>query len=833
MTRRSLSPWPVALALLQAAGAATAANAPAGPRSDLLGDSLPAEAVARMGSGRLRHDGMLDFAFAPDGKSLASVSRRDLRVWEVATGKLRRRIPVEGEQCAAVRFTAQGIVVAAAPKEPKAATVQLLDPSSGKVLRRTEVPALATSVYGLTLSPDGKRLAAHADEGLRLVCDAVTGRQIVGIPAAPDTRTRDLAFSPDGNSLAVAENGGAVRLYDIGSGKQLRAFPCGDKALGARFSPDGRWLVALAANDKGLRPGACSIWDVTTGERRRGPQFPPAPVWSAQFSPDGKYLATVSEYGDPVLWDLATGKEARRFPTAGLFGHTAFSPDGKTLAAVFGWGSTIRLWDVATGRVLPGSADPALDRVQDLRFSADGRRLFGSDAVPVAWDALTGREVRRYAAPPPSSFFCRLSPDETLVASGGRGGKIRLSDARTGKEVRVLKGHETEVWGVTFLPGGRLGSWGNDSAGRVWDVASGRELYQPTSGARWVQFAASPDDRLLATATSAAGPRDEYEVVLRDLATGRPEKRLPLGGEHYACQVAFAPDGRRLAVAVSDAWPTAPRAIQVWDLAGGRKIRSLEAPQLSVVSMTISPDGRSLATGGSRGSLYLWELASGRRRHAFAGHEGEVVSVAFSPDGRLLAASSSDAPVYTWDVTGAFAPSRPAPTAAELGRCWDELAGADAEAAFRAIRRLAGSPGAAVPFLRERLKPVAAVPPERLRRLLADLDGDDFAARRRAAAELEALADIAAPELRKALGGVASAEVRRALQKALDGLDSPTPERLRAVRAVEALEWAGTPGAARLLDELARGAQGATLTAEAAAARDRLRKAEARGEAAR
>jgi hypothetical protein len=162
------------------------------------------------------------------------------------------------------------------------------------------------------------------------------------------------------------------------------------------------------------------------------------------------------------------------------------------------------------------------------------------------------------------------------------------------------------------------------------------------------------------------------------------------------------------------------------------------------------------------------------------------------------------------------------------------LAGADAEAAFRAVRRLAASPGEAVPFLRGRLKPVPPVPPERVRRLLADLDGADFATRRRAETELKGLADVVASELRKALEKGPSAEVQRELRRALEGLGKPTPERLRAVRAVEALEWAATPEAARLLGELAKGAPGATLTAEVAAARDRLRKgAGRRGEAER
>jgi WD40 repeat protein len=829
MNRLSFAPWRVALALLSAGLSLGADTAPA-PRTDLQGDPLPAEAVARMGSGRLRQELMRQFAFAPDGRSLVTSGRGGLRVWDAATGKLLRRLPFAIFTGYTFAFTPDGLAVALSPTRTRAAAVEVFDPADGKLVRRTELAGGDKFVYSLAFSPDGKRLAGWHN-GPVLVYDVAAGREALRIALPAGARARSITFAPDGKSLAVCDYDGAVRLYDAGSGKELRSIrSTAEKISGTGFSPDGRWLVTFTWDDKGRRPGPCSVWDTATGEERHRLK---GPVQGAAFSPDGKQLALGRENQGLVLWDLAAGKESRRFAATGTFGGITFSPDGKTVAASGGgWAGTVRLWDVATGRLLPASADPALDMVDDLHFSADGRRVFGSAATVVVWEPLIGREVRRYPAPPPASVFCALSPDETLIAAGG-GSDILLSDARTGKEVRRLRGHEKEVWGVLFLPGGRLASRGGDGTCRVWDLASGRQLHRLTEGDRWVKFDAAPDGRLLATATDQPGPGGEYEVVLWDLTTGRARTRLPLGGEQSASRVAFSPDGRLVAAALTYPGRGGPGPIRVWEAAGGREVRYCKGSEAWAQSMAFSPDGRAIATGCFDGGLRLWELASGRLRHTFAGHEGQMLSVAFSPDGRLLAAASAEAPVYVWDVTGAYGPRQAAPTAAELGRCWEELAGEDAAAAFRAVRRLAGTPAAAVPFLRERLKPVAAVPPERVRRLLADLDATDFTTRRRAETELEELADVAAPELRKALAASPSAEARRALRKALDGLGTLSPARLRAVRAVEALEWVGTPEAARLLDELARGAPGATLTTEAAAARDRLKAAGRRGGAER
>jgi hypothetical protein len=131
-----------------------------------------------------------------------------------------------------------------------------------------------------------------------------------------------------------------------------------------------------------------------------------------------------------------------------------------------------------------------------------------------------------------------------------------------------------------------------------------------------------------------------------------------------------------------------------------------------------------------------------------------------------------------------------------------------------------------VSFIRERLPAACGPDAERLRRLLRDLDSDDFGARRAALRELEGLRDEARPALRQALTGGLSAEVRKHLEGLVAG-----PERLlhagdvlRGVRAVEVLERVGTAEAQQVLQELAKGAPEARLTQEAKTSLERLAK---------
>jgi WD40 repeat protein len=563
-----------------------------------------------------------------------------------------------------------------------------------------------------------------------------------------------------------------------------------------------------------------TLWDLATRkERHRLPDALRAEV-RACFSGDSRLMAASPPEGPVRVWDVATGKEVRQIPLWPCkVMHLALSPDGRTLALRASDG-TVGLWDVATGETLPVSAEPLL-AVSELRFTRGGSRLVGRAERWLAWDAVTGRLTRRYPRVRDTSRVSRLSPDESLLAvSDKRGGTITLDDAATGRTLRTLAGHARPVWVLRFSADGRrLFSAGADKSVCVWDVAAGRLLHRLTGHLDPVgRMAVSPDGRRLATATYDPFFED-FANRLWDVEAGRLLRQFtPRRGSAH--DLAFSPDGRLLAsVGGRTGLPNKRGDVQVWDIATGHERGTFEGHTERAACAAFSPDGRSLATGGVDRTVRLWELATGSERACYRGHEGEVHSVAFSPDGRRLAAASAEAPVYVWDVTGWQGPK---PSPAGLARAWGDLLGDDATAAFRAIRQLSANPEQALPFLRERLKPVAAVDPARLRQLLSDLDGPTFAERERATAAIERLADRAEGSLRRALTETASPELRRRLGRIVARLDTLTPERLRATRAVEALEGMRTSGAAKLLDELAAGAAGARLTRESMAARQRL-----------
>jgi dipeptidyl aminopeptidase/acylaminoacyl peptidase len=361
-----------------------------------------------------------------------------------------------------------------------------------------------------------------------------------------------------------------------------------------------------------------------------------------------------------------------------------------------------------------------------------------------------------------------------------------------------------------------------DDAIRLYDLATGKERGRLAGHKGLLRLALSADGRRLAS----AGPE---RIVLWEVATGKQlrafnSKEGP-GHGWFAYSMALSPDGALLAAQYG-------AKVGVWETATGHEVVQLREEELTDEQkqqkhwlwgcLCFSPDGRTLATGATgEGHLRLWEVATGQERRRLEGHQGSVDAIAFSRDGRILVTGGGETAALVWDLR----PAAPTPlTADALKGAWADLASTDAAKAYQAVQHLATAPGQGVPFLREALPPVPPADEKRIARLIADLDGDAFATREHATAELEKLGEAALLALRRALAGKPSAEQRRRCEELLRQHDDATPggERLRVLRAVEALEQAGTREARDVLRRLAGGAEGAQLTREARAALARL-----------
>jgi RNA polymerase sigma factor (sigma-70 family) len=800
-------------------------------RTDRYGDPLPEGAVSRLGTVRFRLSGWGESVlFTPDGQRLISGDGGGgPRLWEVSTGRPLGQFSLPGNQrLGPIALSPGGRTLAAGGRD---GAIHLFDLRTGKTVQRLVGPPEEASA--LAFSPDGKLLASGRDFDLPRkqgqdnpiqLWDVATGKELRRLIGHKD-RVLSIAFSPDGKTLASGAQryDATLRLWDVVTGNEVFALKGhGGELQSVAFSPDGK-TVATGSMDKTIH-----LWDPATGKEKRRLSGHQGDVMAVTFSPDGRVLASGGFDRTLRLWDPARGKQlrqveldeagnARTFTSSSKyrinrgFAAVAFSPDGKTLAAA-GRDHTLRLFDAATGnevRPIQGQ----FDAVDAVAFTPDGGRVWtvGGDRNLRAWEPTAAKEVRALATSAGLPLCVAFSADGRLAATGCEDKAARVWDLATGREVQRLATPDV-IGALAFAPDGRTLATANRwqrAEVRLWDVSTGKLLHQlpapSEQGSTVGSLLFAPDGRTLVGVTS------DGIIAFWRPATGA-ESRPQL--KHFGhCQgAALAPDGRTLAVGNMNG------TICLYEMATRKeRLRCRGWP------FRFSPDGRLLAAGAGN-TVAVWDLASGEEVGRFPGHRGDVAALAFSADGTRLVSGSQDTTALVWDLSALPRPARPTLTRGRLGQLWQELAGADAAAAYRAVGALAAAEQA-VPFLADKLRTKPPADPKQVARLVADLDSEQFAVRERASTDLERLGEVAEPALRQALRGNVSAEVRRRLGEVLDRLQVWSPERLRADRALEALERVGTPEAREVVAKLARDSSG---TWTGTAARDTLRRLERR-----
>ena len=460
-------------------------------------------------------------------------------------------------------------------------------------------------------SPDNRLIAAATPD--EFTNDAKWTAQCVSVwDIATDERIAhfighndwvdSITFSPCNKFLTSSSRDQSIRVWDIAKGVQKEVYNDFQTTRAVPFySTEGELFVIADGED---------IIEVRNAERKEKlpiPEIQPRSI-DAMWFKEFPQLALENITGNKMS---NLGNNIHLTTTLRRFNHVPepvlFLPDGKTLASTSDYRG-ITLWDVESKQ----ARETLLEDKRITSFTVlpcgniIGAYIRSNEDYGCVWDADKSDEpmIFEFTEQAQLTWKIAFSPTGDRLAVGSREGIIYLYDFKNEEKLKPFLGHTDFIWSVTFSPDGkRLASGSSDNTNRLWDAASGEEIgtFPIDEPRTLMKIAFSPCGNLI-----AGGMYGELRLWCAEnlttlFAIPHPETQNP-----YA--LAFSPCGRYLA---SGTWwqeGMKKMAISLWDVASGENITTFWGHPTDIQSLAFSPDGTLLASGSFDGTIILWDM---------------------------------------------------------------------------------------------------------------------------------------------------------------------------------------------------------------------------------
>lgn len=489
-------------------------------------------------------------------------------------------------------------------------------------------------VLALALSADGDHAITGSSDYTARYWHVPSRREIwrfVGHKGA----VMSVALSPDGKTAATGGEDRQICLWETETGEQERCWTAHEAGvLYLSFSKDGQH-VGSSSED-----GTAKIWSAN-GDLQQTLKGHKDFVESISFAPNGTRVATASLDGTAGIWDVASGQRKK---TIGA--HTsevwdaAYSLDGKKLATASA-DRTIKIWNVS-GDSLSLQADAKVNwnGWEDVSFSKDGQFLAGAntDKTVRLFRTLDGLEVKKFEGHTGRIWAVAIDPQMRYVISAGADQTVRIWSPDTGQQVGELGVPASVVTGVAFSPDQQsallfrknheLVRWKGQFGPQIMPLGSGDTGIAHFSGnSRYVLVSGGTNEAVLWSTQNGQKIQTFKNINRFKLAAG-----------------SVSGDGKWVAFGEPDG------TVTLHDAATGVVMRHMGVKSSPVGHTDFSADGRLLLASRSERDAVVLDVASGRILHKLTGHGASILSVALSPDGKTAATASRDAKIRLWDT---------------------------------------------------------------------------------------------------------------------------------------------------------------------------------------
>ena len=488
------------------------------------------------------------FVFSPDGALMAKENGKEIRLWNIQTGREERRLKGFKGSPNTFAFSPDGKYLAVAVTkyyhEDAGRMIRVIGSSSVQVFDvRTwqvafQLPNIGM-VNSMAFEPGGKFLLIggliHEQE------QAVPGLKLWELQSGKvaNFHTGGEDFSQAVDSLAISRNGGllafksgpdVVQVIDTQSWKVKYSFDKNSdpdhERPASRFLLTLKRVIALGFSRDGtsisgqIEGNGIKRWDSRTGEVKKRFSDQESDNAIGEVSEDGTKAAGMREDGTLYVRDLITGEQ--RTLTAPGPAPSAFtlSANGESLAIAYS--HRLILLSTITGKTVR-SIDSPLTKADRIAFSVDGSMVAATDENGAirTWELESGQGLPAIASAARTTAL-RFAPGNRILATASEDGSVNLWDLRSGALSSRLQKHSGAVNAIAFSSDGTLmATGGDDRTVIIWEMAKGKARRTLKGHDLTVtSLAFSPDGSILASGSGNAS------VVLWNVSNGQLNRVL-------------------------------------------------------------------------------------------------------------------------------------------------------------------------------------------------------------------------------------------------------------------------------------------------------------------
>ncbi|MCA9158115.1 MAG: protein kinase, partial [Planctomycetales bacterium] len=513
----------------------------------------------------------------------------------------------------------------------------IYDPETWKVDQRFATEA--GSFASMSWCPNDRYIACASEQSALVILDVDSKSELLQVRDTKLGQFTSVAWNASGTRLIVGTDQGYLTLWDVESKSALSEDRLSTNIRALDWHPQ-QPILAIGCVDRAVR-----LWHTDRRELVAEKFADSDWVSDVKWDSKGSRLATVSIGGATSIYSGLDLQPVWRHENNGQLDDVCWSPDDSQLATA-SRDRTIRLWDLATGKLLR-RLNGHTDFVSSIDWRSTGIQLasVGRDKTLRVWSAkLEDQDRVIWDDQMYRTEFVAWNPNGSSVAVCGNDNNIELHDPETGSVSQVLRRHTKFCTALSWNPSGNLlASGSRDQTVVIWEASSGavklqflghRQAHQGQTNIVHA-LCWSPDGKYVVSG-SHAGRIFVWQPQNGEVVTEFNEHRAIVQCVHWHPTSELVISSSHIG------------KILIWEPLTGKTVAELSVGDRPILAVCWSPDGQLFAAASDEGIVRIWDANTRHLVREFNGHRGRTNELRWSPVGQRLASCSDDGTVKVW-----------------------------------------------------------------------------------------------------------------------------------------------------------------------------------------